>query len=137
MSTLLRRRLWVALVAVCAAATLTSSLLIMSTHSQSQAKAFIFGGVKFHSPLSDSIKRLGIQDHPSPIQEASLASICSGQSCILHAPTGTGKTFAYILPALKRLFSTSDKKPGQIVIVAPTHELVVQVPYCFNISIYR
>lgn len=92
-------------------------------------KAVKFAGVKFSPPLSTSLQRLNIVDRPSPIQQASISQLCKGQSCLLHAPTGSGKTFAYLLPALKRIYEdeSSQNSPLKALIVVPTKELSSQV----------
>lgn len=89
----------------------------------------VFGGVKFPPPISTALNRLKIINTPSPIQKVGIPAICSGLSCVLHAATGTGKTYTYLLPALKRLFENDSqlRKPLQILIVVPTRELVDQV----------
>jgi superfamily II DNA/RNA helicase len=62
---------------------------------------------------------------PSPIQIAAIPSLAAGQDAYLRAATGTGKTLAYLLP----LFSRIDPAQAatQVVIVAPTHELAIQI----------
>lgn len=42
------------------------------------------------------------------------------------AQTGTGKTFAYLLPILRQLKFSAEKSP-RIIIVVPTREFVVQI----------
>jgi superfamily II DNA helicase RecQ len=87
-----------------------------------------FAGVRFSQPVSIALQRLGIHDKPSPIQAAAIPRICSGLSCMLHAPTGSGKTFAFALPALKRLTIPNQlDNNGRVIIVAPTEELALQV----------
>ncbi|PWA05386.1 DEAD/DEAH box helicase [Flavobacterium psychrotolerans] len=63
---------------------------------------------------------------PTPIQEKSFAVIMSGRDMMGIAQTGTGKTFAYLLPLLK-LYKFSPTHTPKIVILVPTRELVVQV----------
>ncbi len=63
---------------------------------------------------------------PTPIQEKSFAVIMSGRDMMGIAQTGTGKTFAYLLPLLKLYKFTTTHTP-KIVILVPTRELVVQV----------
>lgn len=62
---------------------------------------------------------------PTPIQTAALPTLLEGKDAYLHAETGTGKTLAYLLP----LFCRADAglAATQIVIVAPTHELAIQI----------
>ena len=63
---------------------------------------------------------------PTPIQEKSFSVIMSGRDMMGIAQTGTGKTFAYLLPLLKLYKFTNGHTP-KIVILVPTRELVVQV----------
>jgi ATP-dependent RNA helicase RhlE len=63
---------------------------------------------------------------PTPIQEKSFAVIMSGRDMMGIAQTGTGKTFAYLLPLLK-LYKFTPSHTPKIVILVPTRELVVQV----------
>ena len=63
---------------------------------------------------------------PTPIQEKSFSVIMSGRDMMGIAQTGTGKTFAYLLPLLK-LYNFTPTHTPKIVILVPTRELVVQV----------
>lgn len=63
---------------------------------------------------------------PTPIQEKSFSVIMSGRDMMGIAQTGTGKTFAYLLPLLK-LYKFSPTHTPKIVVLVPTRELVVQV----------
>lgn len=63
---------------------------------------------------------------PTPIQEKSFSVIMSGRDMMGIAQTGTGKTFAYLLPLLK-LYKFTPTETPKIVILVPTRELVVQV----------
>lgn len=63
---------------------------------------------------------------PTPIQEKTFSVIMSGRDMMGIAQTGTGKTFAYLLPLLK-LYKFSPTHTPKIVVIVPTRELVVQV----------
>ena len=63
---------------------------------------------------------------PTPIQEKSFSAIMSGRDVMGIAQTGTGKTFAYLLPILKQWKFVATDTP-RIVILVPTRELVVQI----------
>jgi ATP-dependent RNA helicase RhlE len=63
---------------------------------------------------------------PTPIQEKAFPVIMSGRDMMGIAQTGTGKTFAYLLPLLK-LYKFTPTDTPKIVILVPTRELVVQV----------
>lgn len=82
---------------------------------------------QFQLPKSvqKAIDDLGFKK-PTPIQEKSFSVIMSGRDMMGIAQTGTGKTFAYLLPLLK-LYKFSVTHTPKIVILVPTRELVVQV----------
>lgn len=75
--------------------------------------------------LQKAIDELGLL-HPTPIQLKSFPVIMSGRDVMAIAQTGTGKTFAYLLPILK-LYRFSNSNNPKILILVPTRELVVQV----------
>jgi ATP-dependent RNA helicase RhlE len=75
--------------------------------------------------LQKAIDELGFKT-PTPIQEKSFSVIMSGRDMMGIAQTGTGKTFAYLLPLLK-LYKFTPTNTPKIVILVPTRELVVQV----------
>lgn len=82
---------------------------------------------KFNLPksLQKAVDELGFVT-PTPIQEKSFSVIMSGRDMMGIAQTGTGKTFAYLLPLLK-LYKFTHTNTPKIVILVPTRELVVQV----------
>jgi ATP-dependent RNA helicase RhlE len=82
---------------------------------------------QFNLPKSvqKAIDELGFTK-PTPIQEKSFSVIMSGRDMMGIAQTGTGKTFAYLLPLLK-LYKFTPTNTPKIVILVPTRELVVQV----------
>jgi ATP-dependent RNA helicase RhlE len=75
--------------------------------------------------LQKAIDELGFKT-PTPIQEKSFSVIMSGRDMMGIAQTGTGKTFAYLLPLLK-LYKFTPTNTPKIVVLVPTRELVVQV----------
>jgi len=64
--------------------------------------------------------------YPTPVQEKAFSVIMSGRNVVGIAQTGTGKTFAYLLPLLRQL-SFSNQRAPRVLIVAPTRELVIQI----------
>ncbi len=63
---------------------------------------------------------------PTRAQAAAIPEILLGKDIILQSETGTGKTFAYLAPAVSR--SSLDPSRGPLVLViCPTQELAVQV----------
>lgn len=75
--------------------------------------------------LQKALDELGFRQ-PTPIQEKSFNVILSGKDVMGIAQTGTGKTFAYLLPILKQWKFQPTDAP-RVVILVPTRELVVQV----------
>jgi ATP-dependent RNA helicase DeaD len=62
---------------------------------------------------------------PTPIQSAAIPVLMAGKDAYLNAETGTGKTLAYLLPLFTRIDPA--QAGTQVVIVAPTHELAIQI----------
>lgn len=75
--------------------------------------------------LNNALEDLGYNT-PTPIQEQAFPAILSGKDMVGIAQTGTGKTFAYLLPLLRELKFSKQLNP-RIIIMVPTRELVVQV----------
>ncbi|MBK9022715.1 MAG: DEAD/DEAH box helicase [Saprospiraceae bacterium] len=84
-----------------------------------------FSDLKINKSLLRALDDIGITE-PSPIQEKVFSVVKSGKDICAIAQTGTGKTFAYLLPILS-LYSYSKTNNPTIFILVPTRELVVQV----------
>lgn len=79
--------------------------------------------------LADALARQGI-DTPFPIQTATLPSTLAGRDVLGRGRTGSGKTYAFVLPVLARLAaSTTRRTPRRprALILAPTRELASQI----------
>ncbi|RKF15658.1 ATP-dependent RNA helicase SrmB [Alginatibacterium sediminis] len=66
---------------------------------------------------------------PTMIQQACVPAMLDGKDVMASAPTGTGKTLAFLLPALQHLldFPRRQAGPGRILILCPTRELTQQI----------
>ncbi|WBQ05667.1 DEAD/DEAH box helicase [Kribbella sp. CA-293567] len=67
---------------------------------------------------------------PFPIQAATLPDSLAGKDVLGRGRTGSGKTYAFVLPLLARLTtSTSKRRPNhpRALILAPTRELATQI----------
>jgi ATP-dependent RNA helicase RhlE len=84
-----------------------------------------FADLNLNTPLLSALDELGITT-PTTIQRNVFSVVMSGRDVCGIAQTGTGKTFAYLLPCLRQWKFTKDKSP-QVLIIVPTRELVTQV----------
>ena len=84
-----------------------------------------FDDLNLSKPLLQAIDDMGLTT-PTYIQSAAFAPIMSGRDVVGIAQTGTGKTLAYLLPALRQWSFVKHAYP-QILILVPTRELVEQI----------
>lgn len=84
-----------------------------------------FEALNLSKQLRNAIDDLGFEQS-TPIQEAAFPVILSGKDVVGIAQTGTGKTFAYMLPILQGLKFSKQVSP-RILVIVPTRELVMQV----------
>lgn len=61
---------------------------------------------------------------PTPIQDQSIDYILKGRDLIGIANTGTGKTAAFLIPLINKVFLNKSQK---VLIIAPTRELALQI----------
>ncbi len=84
-----------------------------------------FNSLKLSKQILQALTDLGYKK-PTPIQEQVIPKILEGQDVLAIAPTGTGKTAAFMLPILQKLNFAKGGSPRALVFV-PTRELAVQV----------
>ncbi len=84
-----------------------------------------FEELNLNKQLLNALEDLGFTS-PTAIQEKVFSVVMSGKDVCGIAQTGTGKTYAYLLPCLRQLKFSKEKAP-QLVIIVPTRELVVQI----------
>ncbi|MFT4060733.1 MAG: DEAD/DEAH box helicase [Edaphocola sp.] len=84
-----------------------------------------FSDLNLTGPLLKALDEMGLHT-PTTIQQQAFAPIMSGRDVCGIAQTGTGKTFAYLLPCLRQIEFSKDRFPQMLVLV-PTRELVQQV----------
>lgn len=76
--------------------------------------------------IIEAIGYMGFEE-ATPIQEQSIPIIMDGKDIIACAQTGTGKTAAFILPTLHKLFVEKKGEVTRALIICPTRELAVQI----------
>lgn len=84
-----------------------------------------FNELNISKQLQYAVADLGFEK-PTPIQAQSFSVIMSGADMVGIAQTGTGKTFAYMLPILQDLKFSKEINP-RVLVMVPTRELVLQV----------
>ncbi len=88
-----------------------------------------FSDLAIAAPVLKAIKDVGYEQ-PSPIQAASIPHLLDGHDLLGVAQTGTGKTAAFALPLLSSI--NLKQKTPQILVLAPTRELAIQVAEAFQ-----
>ena len=91
--------------------------------------ATTFNQLDLSKPLLKALDEIGYET-PSPIQAETIPLLLDGKDIIGQAQTGTGKTAAFALPLLSNLDLT--QKDPQIMVLAPTRELAIQVAEAFQ-----
>ncbi len=78
--------------------------------------------------LLSSIERTGFTT-PTPVQMAAIPPAMAGSDLMVSSQTGSGKTAAFMLPALHRIAQKSANKGRgvQVLVLTPTRELALQV----------
>jgi ATP-dependent RNA helicase SrmB len=75
-----------------------------------------------------AIEDMGFE-RPTQVQAEAIPQALDGRDILASAPTGTGKTAAFVLPALQYLLDFPRKRagPARVLILTPTRELAMQV----------
>lgn len=84
-----------------------------------------FEDLNLHDQLLQAISYMGFET-PTPIQEQVIPHILENRDIIACAQTGTGKTGAYILPLLDKVFNNKNSYADTLILV-PTRELAIQI----------
>ncbi len=87
-----------------------------------------FESLNLHPAILKAIADSGYTQ-PTPIQTQAIPEVMAGHDLMASAQTGTGKTAAFILPALNRLATPSAvrSKGPRVLVLTPTRELAQQV----------
>lgn len=82
-----------------------------------------FEDFKFSTQIMSNIKAKGYTI-PTPIQDKAIPVIIAGKDLIGNANTGTGKTAAFLIPLIDKIYKNKNEK---VLIVTPTRELSAQI----------
>ena len=84
------------------------------------------------APLCRAVEELGF-DSPMPVQEKVIPHLLENEGDVVAlAQTGTGKTAAFSIPILQKLYKTDNRKSIKALILTPTRELAIQIGECFS-----
>jgi superfamily II DNA/RNA helicase len=90
-----------------------------------------FNQFNLDASISKAIAACGYTK-PTPIQTQSIPKILHGHDIVACAQTGTGKTAAFVLPALNHIRQSSDSRKPRVLILTPTRELATQIKDATN-----
>ncbi|WP_372872011.1 ATP-dependent RNA helicase SrmB [Shewanella sp.] len=87
-----------------------------------------FEDFQLDTALLESLKAMG-HESPTTVQRMTVPLALEARDILARAPTGTGKTASFLLPALQHLIDFPRRRPGQarVLILTPTRELASQV----------
>ncbi len=91
-----------------------------------------FASLGLSAEIVSALEDQGYQT-PTPIQAAAIPKVLAGHDLLAAAQTGTGKTAAFMLPALERLkrYANSSASPAmhpvRMLVLTPTRELADQI----------
>ena len=100
-----------------------------SSPSPSEGKPLTFRDILFHEQILGPLDKIGLTA-PTPVQRETIPRALAGKDLIVQAKTGSGKTFAFVLPLLSHLESLGegwDRHTTYGLIVTPTRELANQI----------
>jgi ATP-dependent RNA helicase RhlE len=91
-----------------------------------------FKSMGLHPALLDAIIEKGYTT-PTPVQAGAIPPALEGRDVFSLAQTGTGKTAAFAIPILHRLYANGAPNDLRVLILAPTRELAIQIDASFRV----
>ena len=89
-----------------------------------------FDDFGFNSSILNSLHKKGYK-FPTPIQKESIPELMQGRDLLGQAQTGTGKTAAFALPLIEKLYKNKEQN-AKVLVMTPTRELATQVAESFK-----
>ncbi len=92
-----------------------------------------FDQMSLATPVLRAVQAAGYE-RPTPIQEQAIPVVLAGHDVFGCAQTGTGKTAAFALPILTKLFNSPPQRGKvSVLVLAPTRELAAQISDSFRV----
>jgi superfamily II DNA/RNA helicase len=86
----------------------------------------LLANLPLEKPLLRALEKLMLTE-ATEVQQSTIEVALTGKDLMVSAPTGSGKTVAFLLPVLNRLLSSEGAKSGtRALILLPTRELAIQ-----------
>ena len=96
---------------------------IRTTETESFNPKRRFEDLDIHEKLKKNIVSRGYI-HPTPIQDGAIPHVIKGRDLVGIANTGTGKTVAFLVPLISKVFA---RRTERVLIMTPTRELALQI----------
>jgi superfamily II DNA/RNA helicase len=86
-----------------------------------------FSDIGLSREIVSRLEENGITE-PTPVQKKVIPLVAEGKNILFQSETGTGKTFAYLLPLVEALEKQENpRRDVRLLIVSPTYELASQI----------
>lgn len=87
-----------------------------------------FESLGLHNALVSAVTKAGFTE-PTPVQAQAIPLALEGKDLIVSAQTGSGKTAAFMLPAMHKLAQAEVNQGNNVgvLVLTPTRELALQV----------
>ncbi|PLX92208.1 MAG: ATP-dependent helicase [Desulfuromonas sp.] len=87
-----------------------------------------FSELQLYPSILKAVTECGYSE-PTPIQQQAIPAALEGKDLIASSQTGTGKTAAFMLPVLQKLYTKVKNPKGapRVLVLTPTRELAGQV----------
>lgn len=79
-----------------------------------------------NNSIQEKLAALNITN-PTAVQNEIIPQILDGKDILFQSETGTGKTFAYLLPLINKIEENDDIQSAKVIVIAPTIELASQI----------
>ena len=82
--------------------------------------------ILLNNSIQEKLAALNITN-PTAVQNEIIPQILEGKDILFQSETGTGKTFAYLLPLINKIEENDDIQSAKVIVIAPTIELASQI----------
>ena len=92
----------------------------------------MFPDIALNPDLESNLKSAGYSE-ATEVQQQAVPLLLEGQDLLVSAPTGSGKTAAYLIPMIQSLVGeSSPKKQPRALVLVPVRELAEQIAQQFE-----